>query len=71
MFKRLIYEDWLSLIPIVSFVLTFGVFVFFFVRALRLGKKEADRMAHLPLSNGSATAGNESCKNTDKEGPRA
>ena len=73
MFKRLIYEDWLSLIPIASFFLTFGVFVFFFVRALRLEKKEANRLAHLPLSGGGdhqhASARNDS--NSKKEDPSA
>lgn len=50
MFKRLILEDWQMLIPVVAFVLTFGVFLVLTAKALRLGKKQSDHMASLPLA---------------------
>ena len=49
MFKRVVYEDWMDILPIIAFVLTFAVFVFVFIRALRMQKDEAARMAHLPV----------------------
>ena len=36
MFKRIIYDDWTSIIPLISFWLTFGVFLAITVRALFL-----------------------------------
>ena len=49
MFKRILYEEWHEIVPIVSFILTFGVFLFFVVRATRLKSDEANRLASLPL----------------------
>jgi len=49
MFKRVLYEEWHWIVPIISFILTFGVFLFFVVRAMRLNCSEAGRMASLPL----------------------
>ena len=49
MFKRITYEEWHSAAPIIAFILTFAVFVFFIVRALRLQREDAGRMAALPL----------------------
>jgi hypothetical protein len=49
MFKRVLYEEWHSTVPIIAFILTFGVFVFFVVRALRLRQDEVARMASMPL----------------------
>lgn len=49
MFHRISYEAWTTVIPIIAFVLTLGVFVAITVRALRMNSKERDRMSHLPL----------------------
>lgn len=49
MFKRILYEEWHTAVPIISFILTFGVFIFFVVRAMRLKSDEVVRMAALPL----------------------
>lgn len=49
MFKRIIYEEWHSTVPIIAFILTFGVFIFFVVRAMRLQRDEVRRLASLPL----------------------
>lgn len=50
MFKRLIMEEWQMSVPVVAFVLTFGAFVILTIRALRLGKRQSEHMARLPLS---------------------
>lgn len=57
MFKRIAYEEWHTAVPIIAFVLTFGVFIFFVVRAIRLRGDEVDRMASLPLDLDNATLG--------------
>ena len=49
MFKRIIYDDWASIIPLISFWLTFGVFLVITVRALFLKKTTVSHMENLPL----------------------
>ena len=49
MFKRISYEEWHAMVPVIAFILTFGVFVFFVVRALRLQREEVNHLASLPL----------------------
>ncbi|MFT4900896.1 MAG: cbb3-type cytochrome oxidase subunit 3 [Lentimonas sp.] len=51
MFKRIIYDDWTSIIPILSFWLTFGVFIAITVRALLLKRSTVDRAAQRPLED--------------------
>jgi hypothetical protein len=49
MFKRIIYDDWTSIIPLISFWLTFGVFIAITVRTLLLKKTTVSHMENLPL----------------------
>lgn len=49
MFKRIIYDDWTNIIPLISFWLTFGVFLAITVRALFLRKSTVNHMENLPL----------------------
>lgn len=51
MFKRIIYDDWTNVVPIVAFLLTFAVFIYFFIQALRLRKSHTERLARLPLED--------------------
>lgn len=51
MFKRILYDHWHTIIPIIAFVLTFSVFIFYVVRALRMGRPEADRLSRMPLED--------------------
>ena len=51
MFKRILVEDWAAYVPIISFVLIAGVFIAVTIRALRLDKRERERLASLPLEN--------------------
>lgn len=49
MFKRVLYDNWTSIIPVLSFCLTFAVFVTACVRALILSKNNIETMEQLPL----------------------
>ena len=49
MFKRVFVEDWAHNIPIISFCIFAVVFLLTSIRAMRLGRKEREHMAHLPL----------------------
>ena len=52
MFKRIIYDDWTHVIPIVSFWLTFGVFIAICIHALLfLRKSKVKAMKQLPLED--------------------
>lgn len=49
MFKRVIYEDWAAIVPIISFIATAGVFLLASVRAIMLPKSRCDQLASIPL----------------------
>ena len=49
MFQRVLHEQWTSIIPVISFVLIFGVFVVATIRALRMKQVEREHLASLPL----------------------
>ncbi len=51
MFKRILVEEWASLIQIGSFLTLFVVFLVSAVRAIRLSPEERERMAALPLES--------------------
>ncbi len=52
MFQRIIHHDWAALIPIISFIITAGVFIAVSIRAIRLRKPERDHLANIPLDDG-------------------
>lgn len=49
MYKRVIYENWHVIVPVVSFVTTVVVFGIMSLRGLLLKKEKARRMSNLPL----------------------
>lgn len=49
MFQRVSHDQWTSVIPVLSFVLIFGVFVIATIRALRMKQGEREHLASLPL----------------------
>lgn len=49
MFKRILVEDWASVLQIGSFLILFTVFLVSAVRAIRLRPEERERLAALPL----------------------
>lgn len=50
MFKRIIYEDWVAIVPIISFIATAAVFITATIRALCLPRHRCDSLAAIPLS---------------------
>lgn len=55
MFKRILYEEWTNVVPILSFCFTFGVFLAITLRALFLKKDFVNQMGQLPLEEDSAS----------------
>lgn len=51
MFKRIIYDDWTNLVPLISFWFTFGVFLIITIRALLLTKDKVRHLENLPLED--------------------
>jgi len=51
MFKRILHDDWTSVVPIIAFVLTFTFFVVIIVRSMRMKKSERERLSSLPLDD--------------------
>jgi len=49
MFKRIIYDDWASYVPLISFWFTFSVFLIITVRAILMKKDKIKHMGNLPL----------------------
>lgn len=54
MYRRVLYENWHSIVPMVAFAVTFTVFTFACIRSLVMGKDKADAMAAKPLDDGTA-----------------
>ncbi|WOO40214.1 hypothetical protein [Rubellicoccus peritrichatus] len=55
MFKRIIYDNWTNIVPILSFCLTFAVFLGITARALFFKKDFIKHMGHLPLEDDAPT----------------
>lgn len=51
MFKRIIYDHWTEVVPMIAFFATFAVFLGAFVRALFMKKDRIEHLASLPLDN--------------------
>jgi len=51
MFKRIIYDEWTTIVPIISFVFTFGVFLAICLRAFFMKKDKVQHMKDLPLED--------------------
>lgn len=53
MFKRMIFEDYATVLTITAFAVAFTIFIWVSWRALRMPRPQADRLAHLPFSTDS------------------
>jgi hypothetical protein len=51
MFKRVILEDWASLVPMAAFGVLFAVFLATTVRALLIRPEDRERMSRMPLED--------------------
>ena len=54
MYRRVLYENWHSIVPMVAFAVTFTVFTFACIRSMLMRKEKADEMAAKPLDDGEA-----------------
>ena len=43
--------EWQTVFTVGAFLLTLGVFIFFFIRALRMKRPEAERLSRLPVED--------------------
>jgi hypothetical protein len=51
MFKRVILEDWASVVPMIAFGSLAAIFLLTTVRALMMKSGDREKMARLPLSD--------------------
>jgi len=51
MFSRIHYDNWQTVIPLIAFILTFTVFIYFSIRALFMRRPQIESMSNLPLEN--------------------
>ncbi len=54
MFKRLSYDEWQALIPIIAFLITFAGFLLFTIRAVCMKRERVRQLSHLPLEDATA-----------------
>ena len=55
MFKRLSYDEWQALIPVIAFLITFAGFLVFSIRALLMRRERAHQLSELPLDDTQTT----------------
>lgn len=53
MLKRIIMQDWATIVPIISFFFTTGVFLLVSIRAIALSKDKREALARMPLDENS------------------
>jgi hypothetical protein len=53
MWKRIEYAEWVDMVPIIAFILTFSVFVLLVTRTILMKKTQVKKLASLPLEEGS------------------
>ncbi len=51
MFKRLIFENWVAIFPLVAFVTAASVYLSITWRALRMKRAQIDQFANLPFND--------------------
>lgn len=55
MLRRMTPSEYQTALVIGTFVLTLGIFLFFFIRALMMKKETAERLSHMPLQDSPET----------------
>ena len=51
MFKRVLYEHWHQIIPVISLLFLLTLFIIMVVRALSMKKDKLEELSHLPLED--------------------
>ncbi|AHF89335.1 hypothetical protein OpiT1DRAFT_00545 [Opitutaceae bacterium TAV1] len=51
MFRRLVIENWISLLTVIAFIVALSIYVPITLRALRMTRARTDHLANLPLDD--------------------
>jgi hypothetical protein len=54
MFKRILHEDWTTVVPIIAFGITFVFFLLVIIRAFRMKQETRQHLSSLPLQDDSS-----------------
>jgi hypothetical protein len=60
MFHRILFENWVSLFPLIALITAGSVYVTIFYRAVRMKSGQIDRMAGLPFESENSVTTDES-----------
>jgi hypothetical protein len=60
MFRRLLFEDWVSLFPLIALITAGSVYATIFYRAIRMKRPQIDRMSSLPFESENSVSADES-----------
>jgi hypothetical protein len=60
MFRRLLFDHWVSLFPLVALITAGSVYATIFYRALRMKRPQIDRFSNLPFASETAVTTDES-----------
>lgn len=51
MFRRILFENWIGLFPLIALITATSVYATIFHRALRMKRPQLERMSNLPLAD--------------------
>lgn len=60
MFRRLLFENWISLFSLIAFITAASVYVTIFYRAIRMKRAQIDRFSNLPFESENSVSPDES-----------
>ena len=60
MFRRLFFENWISLFSLIAFITALSVYVTIFYRAIWMNRKQIDRFSKLPFESEKSVTPDES-----------
>jgi len=60
MFQRILFENWVSLFPLVAFITALSIYATIFYRALRMKTSQIEHFAHLPFESETTVSADES-----------
>ena len=53
MFRRLLFENWVSIFTLIAFITSASIYLGFALRAFRMRRVQVKQLAYLPLANDS------------------
>ena len=60
MFKRLLFENWVCVFPVIAFITAGSIYATIFYRAIRMKTAQIDRFSRLPFEPESTVSADES-----------